>query len=533
VVKFAPPPGKTSWPHVSKWTDAEWACWLDRQGWSAERVRGYLRDRVDYGVGVKDRKGRMTWLYQPTPRQVEAHKVAAVNLLYGGAAGGAKSHWLRWELYKRCLQVPGSRYLLFRRTYAELQDNHIDETRREVQRMIDLGVSVAYLSDEKRVVFNRGTARESWIRYAHCENEGDEEKYLSSQYEGVGLDELATFTQKQAMGILSRLRSGIEGATPMARCSSNPGGAETLWVKRWFIDHDVSEDDDPYYEVGDWAYVPSKLYDNPWLMDPDGSFRTYEKRLGPVGTERRRQLLDGDWDAIAGQFFSEWRPSVHVRDLGPLGEGIEWVRGLDWGYYPDPAVCLWIACLPDGRLYVRHEASWRETIAVDVAKGIFEQTRALAPTCGAVHVRYTSADPSMWNLKGQTGESIAETIQRAGVPLRSAKHERKSGWMRLRAFLAVRPDGTGGESPGVVIHPDCKGLIRTLPTLVYDADGDMKAGNDHWADALRYACMSRPTPSWMSTAKQEPGPGTAGELRREAMRSQRKVLGSKNTRRAA
>jgi hypothetical protein len=512
----------------------EWTHWLAQQaGWTPERIAQYLVDREQYGLSVGKGK-QTTWLYQPTPRQVEASKVGAPNLLYGGAAGGAKSHWMRWEFFKRCLQVPESRYLLFRRTFTELRDNHMDEARREVEVMKDHGIAVEFLKDDKMVVFPRPGGKDSWLRFAHCENEGDEEKYLSSQYEGVGLDELATFTQKQAMGILSRLRSRIEGAVPMARCSSNPGGAHTLWVKQWFIDHEVTDEEDPYYDPADWAYVPSRLYDNPWLMDPDGSFRTYEKRLGPVGTERRRQLLDGDWDAIAGQFFSEWRPSVHVADLGPVGMGVEWIRALDWGYYPDPAVCLWIACLPDGRLYVRHEAHWRETIAVDVARGIQAQTRELGKHAGAVSVRYTSADPTMWNLKGQTGESIAETIIRAGVPLRQAKHERKSGWMRVRAFLAVRPDGQGGEMPSIIIHPSCKGLLRTLPTLVYDDDGDMAPGNDHWADTLRYACMSRPTPSWLQTDRPSPGPGTAGELARIAMReaTKRRTLGSRNVRAA-
>lgn len=529
-MNFVPPPGLTKWPHVSKWQDAEWRHWLSQQGWDETRIQGYLHDRIAHGFGVAI-GNKTTWLYQPTPRQVEAHKVGASNLLYGGAAGGAKSHWMRWEFYKRCLMVPGSRYLLFRRTFAELRDNHIDEARREVQRMTDLGIAAEYLSDDKMVVFNRGTKAESWLRFAHCENEGDEEKYLSSQYEGVGLDELATFTQKQAMGILSRLRSTIEGVKPMARCSSNPGGSQTLWVKQWFIDQEVTDEEDPYYEPADWAYVPSRLYDNPWLMDPDGSFRTYEKRLGPVGPERRRQLLDGDWDAIAGQFFAEWRPSIHVADLGPVGEGVEWIRALDWGYYPDPAVCLWLACLADGRLYVRHEMTQREMIAVDLARAIQAQTKEL----GRPKVRYTAADPSMWNLKGQTGESIAETIGAAGVPLRKAMHERKSGWMRVRAFLAPRPDGMGGEMPSLIVHPDCKGLIRTLPTLIYDDEGDMAKGPDHWADALRYACMSRPTPTWMREVVQEPGRGTAGALLRDAMQAAqaRPVLGARSVRRVA
>ena len=44
---------------------------------------------------------------------------------YGGARGGGKSFALRYKLLLMCLYYPGIRVLLIRRSYPELQENHI------------------------------------------------------------------------------------------------------------------------------------------------------------------------------------------------------------------------------------------------------------------------------------------------------------------------------------------------------------------------------------------------------------------------
>jgi hypothetical protein len=64
------------------------------------------------------------------------------------------------------------------------------------------------------------------------------------------------------------------------------------------------------------------------------------------------------------------------------------------------------------------------------------------------------------------------------------------GWYQLRARLI----GEGGR-PGIYVFSTCADTIRTLPALQHDAgrpeDVDSQA-EDHAADEVRYACMSRP-----------------------------------------
>jgi hypothetical protein len=434
-----------------------------------------------------------TWLYVPTPRQVAFHAATAANVLFGGAVGGAKSMALRWEAYRRCLAVPGYRALLFRRTFGELQDNHIDEAVREVAQMQALGLAVTYAKDEKRVVIDHGGGRTSWLRFAHCEHAGDELRYLSSQYELLELDELATFLQSQAMEILSRARTTQAGMTAMVRCASNPGGAQTQWVVDWFVNHTVTPEQDPTYDPADWAFLPSRLYDNPYLMDPDGTYRRYERRLGGVGAVRRKQLLEGDWTAVVGAVFEEWGPQ-HVLDRGQP-TSVEYFGSMDWGWNAFGCLLLW-ACLPDGHLHVVREWKFRQLTADQFASKLL----AMCATMSLPRLRYLACDPAMNQKTGAgRGESVLETLRRRGLPVRPSDNDRAQGAQRIHALLAPAPDGT----PWLTVDPSCAYLRRSVPALVQsreDPDEVDTTGDDHGYDALRYGAMSRPSPTAVPVA---------------------------------
>ncbi len=241
--------------------------------------------------------------------------------------------------------------------------------------------------------------------------------------------------------------------------------------------------------------------------------------MDDLPTELRDAYRHGNWDIFPGQYFKEWRRSVHVADL-TIPPGVDRLRGLDWGYLR-PGVCLWVACLPDGRLYVEDEYVFTETIAQDVAREIAARTNARG-----VKVRYTSADPAMWIRDGQSGESIAETFARERVPLQAANHERVNGWQRVRHWLRLAPDGL----PWLMVSPRCAYLSRTMPGLMTDhaKPEDVNTdGEDHAADALRYLLMSRPAPT-QALGRREYPEDSAGALFQAAQRPTRTVLGSEN-----
>ena len=55
-----------------------------------------------------------------------AYESFAQELLYGGAAGGGKSHWERVMSISLCLDIPGLQYFLFRRSYSDLQKSYVE-----------------------------------------------------------------------------------------------------------------------------------------------------------------------------------------------------------------------------------------------------------------------------------------------------------------------------------------------------------------------------------------------------------------------
>lgn len=500
-VIFTPPAGLKEWPDVAQWQYQEWSHWLSQHGWDKPRIDQYLQvDRYKYGLGLRRHANEpYTWFYNPGPAAVPLHASRIKNLLYGGAAGGMKSHSTRYDAYRHCLAIPNYRSLIMRRTFEELKRNHLDRAVGECTL-----INKFFQDERANVMETVKTEHEmrfingSKIIFGHCQNPGDEEKYLGDEYDDFRPDEEATFEKSQIIGVSGRLRSTkrlANGARIIARKigTSNPGGAHTLWLKQFYIDKNPDPIEYPKYKAHDYEYIPAKLYDNPYLMDPDGTFTSYEDRLSMYSPARRRQLLLGDWTAITGQFFPEFTENLHVGVLG-IPEGCKIERWIDWGYSPNPGVCHWVACFPNGRLYVFAEWVFRETIAADVAKRIKEITNKEVLPATRGRLSKSVADPSMWATQGGTGESYAETFARMGCGLRKGDNERVLGWGRMRHWFKRHPEG----GAWLMYHPDCVYAIRTIPSLVHDKsdpDDIDTIGEDHAADADRYGLMARPSPT--------------------------------------
>ena len=100
------------------------------------------------------------------------------------------------------------------------------------------------------------------------------------------------------------------------------------------------------------------------------------------------------------------------------------------------------------------------------------------------------ADPSMWASK--SGPSDAEKMITAGLMVTQADNSRVIGWTRLHdAFKIDRQT----MQPELKIFNTCVKTIEAIEVCQHDEHNPMDvAANklDHWADPMRYHCMSRP-----------------------------------------
>jgi len=257
-------------------------------------------------------EGRTTmlspYLYLPTPFGVEMHESRVMNLLGGGAAGGAKSHNCRWDLYQWCEKIEGYEALLMRRTFPELDSTHLARMERE-QYLRD-GWKF-YKQDRRMVCTKNGSS----IKAGHCDAASDMQKYLSTEYDDIRIDEASTFERRVTIEISSRARSSkpkvVERGGAFVRLYSNPGGIGASYLRDHYIDKLPDPIEFPGYDARDYGFIRARVTDNPYL-DPN-----YIKRLKQLEPERQRQLMDGDWSVFYGQFFGSFNPATHVVAMEP------------------------------------------------------------------------------------------------------------------------------------------------------------------------------------------------------------------------
>lgn len=417
---------------------------------------------------------QLNLLGDPQPAQIPFFEARARHIGYGGARGGGKSWAMRRKFVLLALKYANLNLLLLRRTLPELEGNHIQPLMKELYGY------AKYNQSKHLFTFPNG----STIKCGYCDTESDTLQFQGQEYQVIGMEEATHFTEKQRQDLLMCNRGVREdGFTPRMYYTFNPGGVGHNWVKRLFIDRDYTEEEDS----GDYVFFQARVYDNPALMKYDPG---YVKQLETLPPERRRAMLDGDWDVLEGQYFEEFRRSRHVCE--PFEIPKEWrrFRSMDWGYN-DPCSVLWYAVAPDGRLYVYDEIYQNKTLAKDIARLIKEKT-------GFDRVAYTAGSPDMWQKRGikseLSGESVAEEFIKCGVPVIKADNNRIPGWQRVRYYLSDAPDG----EPWVQIFSNCKNLIRTFPLATYDKNDHEDIGDDvedHALESFRYGLMSRPTPN--------------------------------------
>lgn len=446
------------------------------------------------------------------------------------SAGGGKSHSLRWDAIAFCLQNPGLQAYLFRRTYNELEDNHINP----IQQELPPEVGTYYPSKGFMEFPNK-----SRLHFCHCENTGDYKKYMGAEFHWLGIDEASLMEPIQIIELRGRLRLGgyqkkVVDKEFLPRCvlTSNPGGPSHNFLKRIFMDNHIPEKEffdpttkdirDP--EDKGWLsiFIPARMSDNKFLD------KGYGSAFSAMAPERARALRDGDWDAVEGAALHTLTKQKHCLKQFELPKS--WLKfvSMDWGtakpysvgYYtvvPDNIV------VRDNRFLDNNPKNPYKDIVVPKGSIIRfdeiygwngEEDTGVRLDSGAVArqimdynsrrgyiIDYYTGDSAMYAQ--HDGPSPAERmfeVSEQEIQIRIHKKDRESSYNEILARLAGNPyvlqNGKQEEHPTLFFSENCVHAWRTLPVLTIDPSnpdkGPGERQEDHLYDELCYSLNSRP-----------------------------------------
>jgi len=403
----------------------------------------------------------------PNERQKLFFKADTRFIAYGGARGGGKSWALRNKAILLAVEYPGIKILILRRTFPELRENHI------LPLTTALNKVTSYNDTQKTILFPNG----SRIRFGYCDGDRDVLQYQGQEMDIIMVDE-ATQISEFVFSTLTACLRGTNNFPKRMYLSCNPGGIGHYWVKRLFIDRDYKNSEDP----NDYTFIPARVYDNTVLMERDPN---YVKMLENQPEDIRRAWLLGDWNIHMGQYFPEFRHEKHVTEPFPIPD--HWRKYVSLDYGLDMLAVLWAAFDESGHVYIYREIYEPNLIVSEAAKRIKEHL-------AKEKVYAVLAPKDLWGRSADTGQSLAEGFEKAGVKLTPVGvNGRIEGWLSVKEWLAPDEEGT----PGLKIFSTCRNLIRCLPLLQHDEHDP----NDcaiypheitHAPDALRYMIAGRP-----------------------------------------
>jgi len=437
-------------------------------------------------LSVQKPDGTLDVLYEAQDHQRPFHESTLPNLVMLGPRGSGKSLSLRMDAHMRACLIPDFKYLVVRRRIPELKRSHLVYINGEMRRL-----GGDFHNTDNIARYPNGS--KGW--YGHCDTPDAMLRYLSSEYDAVYIDEMSTFDGETVLKLAScaRVPEG-SGRTALLRGGTNKLGPGAAFVRKYFEDKDVSPEEDPDYNPDDWGIINHKFTDNKKIDQAQ-----YRARLSSQGAQTRKAWLDNEW-VIEGAYFEDFQPTRdgepwHVIDEMPQFQGQSFLsqpwlniyRAIDWGYNPDPAVCLWFAVLPNGRTIAFKEMTWKSTNAADVARQIKAASQGM-------RIVATACDPTMCIQDGKGAFSIGDIFEQNGVQLEPSKNKRDVYGEALHFALNTLID----EKPKLQILSKqgaygCPNLIRTFPMQLVDPRDPNKLadGEDHWICAASYHFMSQ------------------------------------------
>ena len=443
---------------------------------------------------------------KPSPRQELFLSADKKYIAFGGARGGGKSWAIRTKVALLCLEYPGIKCMIVRKTYPELTENHINPMCELLKcHHSDKNERIATYNDSKKnITFPNG----SRILFRYCDTEKDADRFQGTEVDCLFVDE-ATHQSESKFKKMSACVRGVNDFPKRIYLSMNPGHEGHQWVKRLFIDkaYDIGED------PNDYVFIQSLVTDNKALMESNPD---YIKQLEALPPKLKMAWLEGRWDVFDGAFFEEFRATpepqachdagitveealeehrwTHVIKPFDIPKGWKIYRSYDFGF-GKPFAVNWYAVDYDDTAYMILELygctgtpnegdKWSpEKQFKEIARIEKEHPYLKGRKIQGV------ADPSIWD--GSRGIAIIEEAEKQYLWFDKGINDRIPGWMQVHERFKFDEEGYAK----LYIFDNCKDSIRVIPLMMYDEhkpedlDTDLE---DHILDSIRYFCMSRP-----------------------------------------
>lgn len=425
------------------------------------------------------------------------------------AVNGGKSFAVREKAIILAMKHPGIRQLIVRKTYKELEMNHISQ----LKAMLKVGTKEAlakYNKQDKIIYFPNG----SIIQFDYCSSDSDIDHYQGGEWDVIYIDEATQMSEDQLRKITACMR-GTNGYVKRCYFTCNPGGQSHGYIKRLFIDRQYEQGED----AEDYSFIQSLVTDNKALMkaNPD-----YIKQLEALPEKLRKAWLEGDWNSFEGAYFSEFRTTPDPIECNAHGISIEqaqeegkWThviepfdipsswkiwRSYDWGYGKPFAQTYYAMAPGDDTAYLFLEVYGCTATPNEGIKWTNKQQFAYFRELEDNHLWLKGrqirgvADPSIWDGSHDgDGVSAAEEAEKHKIFYDKGNNSRVSGWMQVRERLKFDENG----KPRLYVFNTCKHVIRTMPLQMFDdkkvedLDSELE---DHLQDTIRYFCQAHRIP---------------------------------------
>ena len=417
---------------------------------------------------------------EANPKQAQFFMSRKLYTAYGGAKGGGKTWAVRTKAVGGALMHNGIKILIMRRTYPELQENHISP----ILKMVPPEVA-SYNATTHVMTFING----STIKFGHWQGEESENEYNGLEYDWIFMDEATQFSER-AFNFLGGCLRGVNDFPKRFYITCN---------KKYRSDPDNPEATE---NPDDYLFIPATVDDNKFLME---SSPGYVRNLAQMPEDLRRAYRYGDWDAIeGGSYFNEFNEKLHTCASFKIPDNWKRYRSFDYGL--DKFACFWWAVDEDGRAWCYREYCRSGLIVQDAAQAIREHTLP------GENIVTTYAPPDMWNRQKDTGRTMAELFISNGIPITKSDNNRVQGHMLIKEMLApvklkdpyVKKRYKEGETPdtlpGMVFFKNCKEILEDLPAIQHDDNNPNDCAKEphevtHTVDGVRYFAINRKLPA--------------------------------------